>query len=150
MGSRCIVNKLAQLHLHAWHKYSLRGISAGVSDTGVLIVGQGSAPPGLASARPVEVEPCPLSSWVFGQLPLLEGHLPAKQAAGPTFQQPEVDGLGQFSESVSPLECGRGDKRTKKGKRFKGSYGKARPNPKEVRRMRRERFGVGIDPPGTS
>ncbi|PON47964.1 30S ribosomal protein [Parasponia andersonii] len=26
-----------------------------------------------------------------------------------------------------PILCGRGDKKTKKGKRFKGSYGKSRP-----------------------
>lgn len=28
---------------------------------------------------------------------------------------------------AGPILCGRGDKKTKKGKRFKGSYGKARP-----------------------
>ncbi|EPS72498.1 hypothetical protein M569_02267, partial [Genlisea aurea] len=28
---------------------------------------------------------------------------------------------------ASPILCGRGDKRTKKGKRFKGSYGNCRP-----------------------
>ncbi|CAM8901585.1 unnamed protein product [Rhodiola kirilowii] len=27
----------------------------------------------------------------------------------------------------APVMCGRGDKRTKKGKRFKGSYGNSRP-----------------------
>ncbi|KAL6963359.1 hypothetical protein U1Q18_003789 [Sarracenia purpurea var. burkii] len=30
-----------------------------------------------------------------------------------------------------PILCGRGDKRTKKGKIFKGSYGNARPKKKE-------------------
>lgn len=28
---------------------------------------------------------------------------------------------------AAPLLCGRGDKKTEKGKRFKGSYGKSRP-----------------------
>ncbi|CAJ2642664.1 30S ribosomal protein mitochondrial-like [Trifolium pratense] len=28
---------------------------------------------------------------------------------------------------AGPILCGRGDKKTKKGKRFKGSYGKSRP-----------------------
>lgn len=27
----------------------------------------------------------------------------------------------------APVVCGRGDKKTKRGKRFKGSYGKSRP-----------------------
>ncbi|CAM8899278.1 unnamed protein product [Rhodiola kirilowii] len=31
------------------------------------------------------------------------------------------------SSSQAPVMCGRGDKRTKKGKRFKGSYGNSRP-----------------------
>lgn len=30
-----------------------------------------------------------------------------------------------------PILCGRGDKKTKRGKRFKGSYGNARPKKKE-------------------
>ncbi|KAF7810832.1 30S ribosomal protein S31, mitochondrial [Senna tora] len=29
--------------------------------------------------------------------------------------------------AASPILCGRGDKKTKRGKRFKGSYGNARP-----------------------
>ncbi|KAL5706582.1 hypothetical protein ACHQM5_024729 [Ranunculus cassubicifolius] len=29
--------------------------------------------------------------------------------------------------AATPILCGRGDKKTKKGKRFKGSYGNARP-----------------------
>ncbi|XP_004500763.1 small ribosomal subunit protein bTHXm [Cicer arietinum] len=28
---------------------------------------------------------------------------------------------------ATPILCGRGDKKTKKGKRFKGSFGKSRP-----------------------
>ncbi|CAJ1973028.1 unnamed protein product [Sphenostylis stenocarpa] len=31
-----------------------------------------------------------------------------------------------------PLFCGRGDKKTKKGKRFKGSYGNARPKKEKM------------------
>ncbi|PIA30713.1 hypothetical protein AQUCO_05400072v1 [Aquilegia coerulea] len=31
------------------------------------------------------------------------------------------------SSLASPVVCGRGDKKTKRGKRFKGSYGNSRP-----------------------
>ncbi|KAJ9704263.1 hypothetical protein PVL29_002701 [Vitis rotundifolia] len=31
-----------------------------------------------------------------------------------------------------PILCGRGDKKTKKGKRFKGSYGNARPKKEKM------------------
>ncbi|XP_038705929.1 30S ribosomal protein S31, mitochondrial-like isoform X2 [Tripterygium wilfordii] len=31
-----------------------------------------------------------------------------------------------------PILCGRGDKRTKKGKRFKGSYGNSRPKKEKM------------------
>ncbi len=31
---------------------------------------------------------------------------------------------------------GRGDKRTRRGKIFKGSYGNSRPNPKKVSKMK--------------
>lgn len=37
----------------------------------------------------------------------------------------------------APVLCGRGDKRTKKGKRFKGSYGNARPKKeKKIERVK--------------
>ncbi|GAB4837833.1 hypothetical protein Ancab_027358 [Ancistrocladus abbreviatus] len=37
------------------------------------------------------------------------------------------------AQSASELiVCGRGDKKTKRGKRFKGSYGNARPNKKKM------------------
>ncbi|KAL2925121.1 30S ribosomal protein S31 mitochondrial [Bienertia sinuspersici] len=37
------------------------------------------------------------------------------------------------SSSLSEaVVCGRGDKRTKRGKRFKGSYGNSRPKKKEM------------------
>ncbi|KAM3220345.1 30S ribosomal protein S31, mitochondrial [Capsicum baccatum] len=36
-----------------------------------------------------------------------------------------------------PMVCGRGDKRTKKGKRFKGSYGNSRPQKdKKIERIK--------------
>ncbi|XP_022726188.1 30S ribosomal protein S31, mitochondrial-like [Durio zibethinus] len=36
-----------------------------------------------------------------------------------------------------PILCGRGDKKTKKGKRFKGSYGNARPKKeKKIERIK--------------
>ncbi|KAH9657126.1 hypothetical protein WN944_029220 [Citrus x changshan-huyou] len=34
--------------------------------------------------------------------------------------------------SAAPIVCGRGDKKTKKGKRFKGSYGKVRPKKEKM------------------
>jgi 30S ribosomal protein S31 len=34
---------------------------------------------------------------------------------------------------------GKGDRRTKKGKRFRGSYGKYRPNKRKQRKRKRER-----------
>uniref|UniRef100_A0A2N9FZM2 30S ribosomal protein S31, mitochondrial n=1 Tax=Fagus sylvatica TaxID=28930 RepID=A0A2N9FZM2_FAGSY len=38
---------------------------------------------------------------------------------------------------VVPIVCGRGDKKTKKGKRFKGSYGNARPKKeKKIERIK--------------
>ncbi|GMH02800.1 hypothetical protein Nepgr_004639 [Nepenthes gracilis] len=36
------------------------------------------------------------------------------------------------SSSSMPIVCGRGDKKTKKGKRFRGSYGNARPKRKKM------------------
>lgn len=39
--------------------------------------------------------------------------------------------------ATSPILCGRGDKRTKKGKRFKGSYGNSRPKKeKKIERIK--------------
>ncbi|PIN12736.1 hypothetical protein CDL12_14644 [Handroanthus impetiginosus] len=41
------------------------------------------------------------------------------------------------SPSEAPILCGRGDKRTKKGKRFKGSYGNCRPKKdKKIERIK--------------
>uniref|UniRef100_A0A2P2NG41 30S ribosomal protein S31 n=1 Tax=Rhizophora mucronata TaxID=61149 RepID=A0A2P2NG41_RHIMU len=40
-------------------------------------------------------------------------------------------------EVVAPIVCGRGDKRTKKGKRFNRSYGNARPKKeKKIERIK--------------
>ncbi|CAL5205662.1 unnamed protein product [Lathyrus oleraceus] len=36
------------------------------------------------------------------------------------------------SGAAAPILCGRGDKKTKKGKRFKGSYGKSRPKREQM------------------
>ncbi|KAK9905136.1 hypothetical protein M0R45_000472 [Rubus argutus] len=38
----------------------------------------------------------------------------------------------QSSGIGAPILCGRGDKKTKKGKRFKGSYGNARPKKEKM------------------
>ncbi|XP_039040852.1 30S ribosomal protein S31, mitochondrial-like [Hibiscus syriacus] len=35
-------------------------------------------------------------------------------------------------EAAAPILCGRGDKKTKRGKRFKGSYGNARPKKEKM------------------
>ncbi|KAK6916648.1 30S ribosomal protein [Dillenia turbinata] len=47
--------------------------------------------------------------------------------------------LSSSSSAVAamPILCGRGDKRTKRGKRFKGSYGNARPKKeKKIERIK--------------
>ncbi|KAF5727185.1 30S ribosomal protein S31 [Tripterygium wilfordii] len=44
--------------------------------------------------------------------------------------------LGSTGGAV-PITCGRGDKRTKKGKRFKGSFGNSRPKKeKKIERIK--------------
>ncbi|OAY52434.1 30S ribosomal protein S31, mitochondrial [Manihot esculenta] len=40
--------------------------------------------------------------------------------------QPEPT-ASRVGVGATPILCGRGDKRTKRGKRFKGSYGNSRP-----------------------
>ncbi|GMP37728.1 hypothetical protein CsSME_00009294 [Camellia sinensis var. sinensis] len=52
-----------------------------------------------------------------------------------------MDRTATFSSLSSalavPILCGRGDKRTKKGKRFKGSYGNSRPKKeKKIERIK--------------
>ncbi|GBG89952.1 hypothetical protein CBR_g50042 [Chara braunii] len=42
--------------------------------------------------------------------------------------------------------CGRGDKRTKRGKRFKGAYGKSRVKRGIKERTRRQLFPTGVNP----
>jgi len=39
---------------------------------------------------------------------------------------------GAAAAAAAPQLCGRGDKKTKKGKRFKGSYGNARPKKEKM------------------
>ena len=46
-------------------------------------------------------------------------------------------------------ECGRGDKRSKKGKRFKHSHGKLRPSRGELARRLRAKWEISGPPPGT-
>ncbi|XP_030509588.2 small ribosomal subunit protein bTHXm [Cannabis sativa] len=44
---------------------------------------------------------------------------------------------GPAGEIRVPILCGRGDKKTKKGKRFKGSYGNSRPKKeKKIERIK--------------
>ncbi|XP_074310449.1 small ribosomal subunit protein bTHXm-like [Silene latifolia] len=52
-------------------------------------------------------------------------------------QKLEIPNLSSFStlsssSTTDAILCGRGDKKTKKGKRFKGSYGNIRPKKKEM------------------
>ncbi|XP_073128442.1 small ribosomal subunit protein bTHXm [Henckelia pumila] len=45
--------------------------------------------------------------------------------------------LAAASTASAPILCGRGDKKTKKGKRFKGSYGNSRPKKeKKIERIK--------------
>ncbi|XP_065867453.1 small ribosomal subunit protein bTHXm [Euphorbia lathyris] len=48
-----------------------------------------------------------------------------------------IGGLG-----AAPILCGRGDKRTKKGKRFKGSYGNSRPKKEKMIERIKDRVEV--------
>jgi 30S ribosomal protein S31 len=48
-----------------------------------------------------------------------------------TTQRPALTSSSS-SGGVAPILCGRGDKKTKKGKRFKGSYGNARPKKEKM------------------
>ncbi|KAL9238260.1 hypothetical protein vseg_012706 [Gypsophila vaccaria] len=43
--------------------------------------------------------------------------------------------------------CGRGDKRTKRGKRFKGSFGNSRPKKKEMIQRLKEKLEVPTSTP---
>lgn len=55
-----------------------------------------------------------------------------------TEQRLAYSSLSSVSTSTAtPILCGRGDKRTKKGKRFKGSYGNSRPKKeKQIERIK--------------
>ncbi|EHA8586254.1 30S ribosomal protein S31, mitochondrial [Cocos nucifera] len=53
--------------------------------------------------------------------------------------RPMLSSFSSSSSSAAPVlvPCGRGDKKTKRGKRFKGSYGNARPKrEKEIERIK--------------
>lgn len=50
------------------------------------------------------------------------------------------------NENSLPIVCGRGDGKTKKGKRFKGTYGKARPKKDKMIERFKEKVEV---PPST-
>ncbi|KAK4754906.1 hypothetical protein SAY87_008663 [Trapa incisa] len=54
----------------------------------------------------------------------------AMTAQRPFFGLPPVSSA--IASAGAPVLCGRGDKRTKKGKRFKGSYGNARPKKEKM------------------
>ncbi|XP_052180349.1 30S ribosomal protein S31, mitochondrial [Diospyros lotus] len=72
-----------------------------------------------AAARRVMIERPPAAA-AFSSL---------SPSTGATISSPAV--------AVVPVLCGRGDKRTKKGKRFKGSYGNARPKKeKKIERIK--------------
>ena len=48
-----------------------------------------------------------------------------------------VPSSSSTSAPIEPVLCGRGDKKTKRGKRFKGSYGNARPKrEKKIERIK--------------
>ncbi|KAE8008618.1 hypothetical protein FH972_005113 [Carpinus fangiana] len=46
--------------------------------------------------------------------------------------RPSLTSSSSSSGGVAPILCGRGDKKTKKGKRFKGSYGNSRPKKEKM------------------
>ncbi|OWM80335.1 30S ribosomal protein S31, mitochondrial [Punica granatum] len=62
----------------------------------------------------------------------------AMAAQRPAVILPPVSSVVAAAGSAgAPVLCGRGDKRTKKGKRFKGSYGNARPKKeKKIERIK--------------
>ncbi|KAK0583503.1 hypothetical protein LWI29_037601 [Acer saccharum] len=44
--------------------------------------------------------------------------------------------------SDAPILCGRGDKKTKRGKRFKGSYGNSRPKKEKMQERLKDKVEV--------
>lgn len=46
--------------------------------------------------------------------------------------RPAAAAAAEALPSAAPIVCGRGDNKTKKGKRFKGSYGKVRPKKEKM------------------
>ncbi|XP_059654063.1 small ribosomal subunit protein bTHXm [Cornus florida] len=52
-------------------------------------------------------------------------------------ERPAAFSTSPSAEAALPILCGRGDKRSKKGKRFKGSYGNKRPQrDKKIERIK--------------
>ncbi|EOX97854.1 hypothetical protein QUC31_015475 [Theobroma cacao] len=50
-----------------------------------------------------------------------------------TLQRPPLTSASMSGVAAgAPILCGRGDKKTRKGKRFKGSYGNARPKKEKM------------------
>ncbi|GKV24098.1 hypothetical protein SLEP1_g33752 [Rubroshorea leprosula] len=47
----------------------------------------------------------------------------------------------------APILCGRGDKKTKRGKRFKGSFGNSRPKKKQMIQRIKEKLEVPSSTP---
>ncbi|XP_051146411.1 30S ribosomal protein S31, mitochondrial [Andrographis paniculata] len=60
-----------------------------------------------------------------------------RRIAASVDQRVALSSLASSISSSAPILCGRGDKRTKKGKRFKGSYGNCRPKKeKKIERIK--------------
>nr|ADE76991.1 unknown [Picea sitchensis] len=55
--------------------------------------------------------------------------------------------MGWSMNHETPVVCGRGDKKTKKGKRFKGSYGNARPKKDKMISRLKEKIEVPSSTP---
>jgi 30S ribosomal protein S31 len=55
--------------------------------------------------------------------------------------------MGWSMNHETPVVCGRGDKKTKKGKRFKGSYGNARPKRDKMISRLKEKIEVPSSTP---
>ncbi|XP_057545303.1 30S ribosomal protein S31, mitochondrial [Amaranthus tricolor] len=64
------------------------------------------------------------------------------------FPKPNISSSSSMTSSSSEaIVCGRGDKRTKRGKRFKGSYGNSRPKKKEMIQRFKEKVEVPSSTP---
>ena len=106
--------------------------------------------PKEGQARPISISPCTTSSspvW-FDSSEGGEEKLAMMQWCGAAARRmmTTMSGSSAMAPSSSssssvamgvPILCGRGDKKTKRGKRFKGSYGNARPKKeKKIERIK--------------